>query len=523
MNMKPHLIVDIRDRSMFSLLVDGAGNVQPCTHNVMEYSLRYFFGEIFLDFKANDQLVGKNIKKLLGAFESGDYDIIRLGRQMGWRWPYQWDDANEGVPIKHPLKVLSSHLPLENKKLMKWILRSSYAMLEYLLEPVFRCVNAAGLELSEINTVFIIPNYFHRRAKLLLHNVLRRMKVRKVMLVAREVATMMNCLEVPAVDEALVLDMGVMDTQLYRFGTGMSADDIHFEYLDCGTLRDCGWHSAVEQFCEGLYKDKLLDKKIALHRSAVNKALLALVFGMNPPPIAAAVSLQITHGLFDRLFVKSKRKLAQKYITGLKNSIIQMGCKDDIIIPLGLPFMVGHLEDRIFTALKSHPLPQSLSHRALERSAYGVAAGLNWLRQEPDRKIKIGNKAGFRVSTQPGQSIQLVPGASIPGKPGEQHTVRQILDFKLDEKITRDVLHLHLLWGMDPDPRYNLNVCLLPLNVTQDDYKKKKKIECAIHMQRARFGNNLMGTVTIRFGTQQQTAAFNIETSIKAIAWEDVT
>jgi hypothetical protein len=523
MNKRPRLIVDIRDRSMFSLLVDEAGNVRPCTHNVMEYSLRYFFGEVFLDFKTYHRLADKSNRDLLEAFESGNYDIIRLGRQMGWRWPYQRDDTNEGVPVQHPLKVLSSHLPLENKELMKWILRSSYALLEFLLEPVFRYVNAIGLELSEINTVFIIPNYFHRRAKLLLHKVLRKMKVAKVMLITREVATMMNCLEVPAVNKAMVLDMGVMDTQLYRFGTSMSADEVQFDYLDCGILRDCGWHSAVEQFCEGLYKEKLLDKKVALHRSEISKALLGLVFGINPLPIAAAKPLQITHGLFDRFFVKSRRKLAQKYITGLKNSIIQMGSKDDMIIPLGLSFMVGHLEDRIFNALKSRPLPQALSHRALERSAYGVAAGINWLLQNRNRKMKITNNAGFRISTQPGQSIQLVPSSSIPDNPGEQYTVKQILDFKLDENITRDVLHLHLLWGMNPDPRYNLNVCLLPLNVEHDDFKENKKIECVIHMQRARFGNNLMGTVTIRFGTQQQTAAFNVETSIKEITWEDVT
>ncbi len=523
MDMKPHLIIDIRDRSMFSLLMDEKGNIRPCTHNVMEYSLRYFFGEIFLDVKEFDKLHQEEKLDILKNCDRNNYDIIRIAEKLGWKWPYQLKNGDGALPVKHPLNVLSSIFYSDCNKIEKRFLLACQAMMEFLLEPIFRFIKAADSDLSGMNGIVIIPGYFNRYSQLLLYSILRRKKLRSLRLIPREIATMMNCLEVSSLDKASVLDMENEDTHLYQVELKRSPDEVEIWCPGCFHLRDFGWYSLVRLFSEELHQKKLIDEKAGHYWPAINRTLMALIYGIDSTRVSSASSLKVTHGLFDELFVNSKKKKKEKNISKLTNWISRVQNNGNILIPIGLSFMMGQFESSVLSSLKSRQLPKILSIRSLERPAYGMAAGLNWLQQELGRKIKISNPFTLRMATGPEESIELVPHTALPTNPGEQRIIRQVLDFQLDETVTEDIVHVHLLWGMNPNPRYNINVCLLTLNVTKDDVKNKRKIKMELNLKRARWGNSLSGTVTLQLGEQCETAQFNLGKNIIEISSQDVT
>jgi hypothetical protein len=523
MDMKPHLIIDIRDRSMFSLLMDEKGNIHPCTHNVMEYSLRYFFGEIFLDIKEFDKLHKKNKLDFIKNCDRNNYDIIRIGEKLGWKWPYQLKNGDSALPVKHPLNVLSSIFYSDSNKLEKKFLLTCQAMMEFLLEPIFRFIKSTDWDLPGINGIVIIPGYFNRYSQLLLYSILRRKKLHSVRLIPREIATMMNCLEVSSLDKASVLDMENEDTHLYQVELKQSPDEVEIRCPGCFHLRDFGWYTLVRLFSEALYQEKLIDEKAGHYWPTINRTLMALIYGIDSTRVSSATSLKITHGLFDELFVKPKKKTKEKNISKLTDWISRVQNNDNILIPIGLSFMMGQFESSVLSSLKSPQLPKILSIRSLERSAYGMASGLNWLRQEPGRKIKISNPFTLRMATGHEESIELVPHSALPTEPGEQRIIRQVLDFRLDETVTEDMVHVHLLWGINPNPRYNVNVCLLSLNVTKDDVQNKRKIRMELDLKRSARGNSLSGTVTLQLAEQSETAQFNMGKDLIELSSQDIT
>ncbi len=509
---------------MFSVLFDSSGKIHPCTHHILENSLRYFFGEIFLEAQRYLEINDEESLKIFEPFDTNEYDITHLGKKFGWMWPYELEIDKTAIPIKHPLRVLSSAFISDSDEMKTRILMSCHAILEFLLEPVFRYVRSQAFELNEVNVVIIIPNYFNRRARLLLLKLLRKKKFHRAILVSREIATMMSCLEISSVDKAGILDMENDDTHFYSVEVNTSPEEVRFDHSGCLTIEDFGWKSLVRYLTQVLFNQNMIPETTAIYQSQVDKALMELVYGIDSTLMPSVSSLKITHGLFDKLFLKSgKEPQKDEYISRLSTGVSQ-GKKLDAanIIPLGLPLMVGHFEDLIFSALKAPRLPQILLYRSLERTAYGMAAGLNWLRQGTDRKIKITSKAGLRVATRPGESIELVPHTLIPINPGEKRTFRQILDFHLDEEVKKDILHFQLLWGMNPRPEYNVNICLLSLNVTQEDFQTKRKIRVTLDLRRSRSKRSLIGLLTIQLRKQCETVNFNIENDTLDICSKDI-
>jgi hypothetical protein len=124
--------------------------------------------------------------------------------------------------------------------------------------------------------------------------------------------------------------------------------------------------------------------------------------------------------------------------------------------------------------------------------------------------------------TGPKESIELIPHSALPTNPGEQRIIRQVLDFQPDEAMTEDI-DVHLLWGMNPNPRYNVNVCLLSLHVTKDDVQNKRKIRMELDLKRSARGNSLSGTVTLQLGEQSETAQFNMGKDLIEISSQDIT
>jgi hypothetical protein len=524
--MRNHLIIDIRERSMFSLLMNGDGNVVPCTYNVLEGSSRYFFGEIFLEaqkyLEMNEK--EKDSLKFFESFETNGYDITHLGKKFGWMWPYELEIDKTAIPIKHPLRVLSSAFISDSKEIITRILMSCHAILEFLLEPVFRYVRSRDFDLSEVNVVITIPNYYNRPARLLLYKLLRKRKFHRVILVSREIATMMSCLEMPSVDKAVILDMESDDSHFHSLEVNKSPQEVRFHHSDCLTLKDFGWKSLLKHLTQVLFNQNMIPGATTIYQSQVDKALMDLVYGIDSTLMSSISSLKITHGLFDKLFLKSGKKLlTDEYISRLRTWASQDYKVDEVnLIPLGLSLMVGHFEGLVFSSLKAHRLPQILLHRSLERTAYGMAAGLNWLRQGNDRKIKITGKAGLRVATGPGESIELVSHAMLPINPGEKRTIRQVLDFHLGEEVKKDILHFQLMWGINPNPGYNMNICLLSLNVTREDCKAGRKIWITLNLRRSRSKGGLIGSLTIRLRKQCETANFTIENDAFEIFSKDI-
>lgn len=519
--MKPHLIIDIRDRGIFSLLMDEAGNTRPCTHNVSENVLRYFYGEVMVDLSRHEERKTKKLPDLSLDIENEEYDIIRTGKKLGWMRPYQTDKS--AIAVKHPLKVLSSVFAQESKEIVNDVIATCYALLEFILEPVLHYIHTTSFVYEDLNVVFIIPGYFNRRAQLVLHKLMRRKKVNHTLMVTREMATMMACLEDGMVERAAILDMEDENTQLYQVKAGRSRNEVRLECTTGSTLANFGWQSLLSRFIHLINKEKLTGGSTVDDRLCVDNALMALIFGIQSCRFSLPQSINITHALFDELFTgKGTEASTRKYFSILSQWADKNGHLDEPFIPLGLPPMIGHFENLLFSVLAGCRQPSLLRHRSLERAAYGVATGINWLNSGAGRTIKMIHKAGFRVATRPGESILLAPYSAVPSNYGDQRVVKQVFDFCLEDAVEEDILTFQLLWGVNPNPLYNVNLCVLPLNVTREDAQKKQKVWVALDLKRTKTGGGLKGTVTVRLGEQMKQADFRIDQVVREVRSHDI-
>ncbi|HLP47538.1 MAG TPA: hypothetical protein VK469_16440, partial [Candidatus Kapabacteria bacterium] len=306
--MRPHLIIDIGERSIFSLIVDRAGNTIPCTQRIMDSSLRYFFGEIFLEPQRYLGANGNEGLNFFEMFEHKNYDLAGMREKIGWIWPYQAAISDTTISAKHPLKVLSSLLLPDSSELMKHVFNACYVLLEIMLEPIFNFVKSRDFDLKEINAVIIIPAYFNRKSRLMLLKLFRKMNVHKSMIFNREIAVMMSYLNFPSIDNAVVLDIENEDVQSYRVNINKFSNTVMLNTTGCFTLPDFGWNSLVKEFCHTLYDRKLIDEHAGIYRSYIDKALMCLIYGIGSTQVPSSPSLKITHDLFDRIFLNVDEK-----------------------------------------------------------------------------------------------------------------------------------------------------------------------------------------------------------------------
>ena len=441
--MRPRLIIDFRDRCLFSLLIDGSGNIRTCTHNIGEYTLKYFFGEIFLDPDIYLNMNEERARDLFSRFKNGTRDIVRIGRENGWLRPYRVAPGQAALPLKNPLHLLSSPYLSDSESINGLIIGASRIILEFLLEPVIGFLKENEFSLKGIDVTAAVPSYFSRRARLMLHLVFRKVGFNRTTIVSREIAAAMTCIESISTGIVNILDMENEDTHLHRIKIDKSGSAVQIECRRSETIRGVGWRPITTKLGHLLLKKKKIKEQPGIYRAHIDNAFMGLIFDGISTGIPSNPPLKVTRKLVDELLLRNpgKRLLQQDPFKRLKDSLDRIQKENETVIPLGMPFMIGDIETVMLPDSIPGGLAGLLARRPLERTAYGLASGFRWLNQNPDREIKIGDNSTLRLVTQPGKSAALAGPPSFPTAPGAGESSKKHSTFT-SLKMQRKTLYI---------------------------------------------------------------------------------
>lgn len=521
--MKPHLIIDFRERCLFSLLIDKSGHIRPCTQDIEEKTLRYFFGEIFLDPGMYLDLNEEQLVNLFSGFEKSRFDILRRGKEIGWMRPHQLKIEEAAIPLKNPLNILSSAWLSESKAVNHSILCVSRVILDFLLEPIFRFLKENEFVFSQVKVTVVVPRYFSHRARLLLHLVLRERKFNGTMIIVREIAAAMSGLENMSPGIINIIDIENENTHLYRIEVKKSAHVLQIECTLCTTIPELGWQSITGKIGGILLKNKSIKDQSGMYRAYLAQAFMGLVFNVISTKIPSKPPVNVTQNMVDELLESLENEIwTDDPFKQLKDSLASIKKNGEMIIPIGMSFMIGSFETEVLRDFDDSRCLDILVRRPVERTAYGLAAGFRWLDQAPGRSIKIMNAATLRLVTRPAESMELAARHLLPAEPGECRIIKQIFDVHIDDKVSEDTIFFNLQWGNSMNPESNMNVCLLSLNAGRKDIEKNGGISIVLNLQMAKTGKELIGNVKIELGSKSAAGRFIVDNQVKEIGYKDI-
>ena len=477
--MRPQLIVDFSDRTLFALAVAADGEVVPCSQEVRQVATRYLSLEVLFDPRPSEDpdFLWEEALDALGKADARS--LFQRARRIGLRRPWDVEPGSGALRLPSPLSVLSSPAALADPVVEPVLPGVAVVLLEALLTPVFSFVAGRHPEISE--AVAVLPARIGRQARLALHRVFRRHGFRRLTLLPREVAAALALVEEgPA--EYLVWDATGEDLHLHRVAVEPAETASRVRTRAARTVKGLGWPCWVRQIAQALARHERVSGSPGALAPTLDRALMGLLgVSHDSPELPGSPPLRLSQALLDEVLEGE----------GLADLLAQMGAQVEALgarelptILLGAACGLGRLEERFLSTAGGWQAPAVAELPVLERSARGVAAALLWLRGQPGSRIEIPPSGGLRLDTLHGEACELLPAEHLPG-PGEEGWLRRSFHFAGSGEAAGPFL-VHLLWGSDVAPEGNANLGAMPLETAGE-----RELRLTLHLRRSPSGRRL--------------------------------
>lgn len=499
--MRSNLIIDFSSRNIVPTIITPEGRAISCTLRQQGITSRYFPGETYLD----PGLYQKSGNELLDQLndiiaETSCSDIFFSGKSLGWFRPYQISAEKSLMPVSHPLYALSSHRIPEGTDL-NLAGNVSSAFLTFLLQPVMISIREMGFQPEELNVIALVPAYLSRLGEKILYKTLKKkIGFPRVILLNHATALGMHFLK-----SSYVQKVGVMHTDENALFISKieiereNEDHAVVKYAGSASIKEAGWDSITNEILfRGLDRDALPsgpNEKLLTH---LNRSLSGL-FGSVLPP--ASPRLHLSYGLLtEKLAGELGSRIRDETSVTLRKAAESLELNDaPFFITAGSFFMIGQFEKLMLEPLGKCQ-PARVRHiLAMERKVYGIAAMLDWLRENENRRITVRNNYSVRIAEKEDESIELIPDRIL--RSGERFKIRQVLALDSDDDMDKDVLVVDILWGNNPVPKHNTSLCTLSYDVTGDDIQNDNMLELMFDLKATAHG--LKGKVTATLGDRK--------------------
>ncbi len=239
-------------------------------------------------------------------------------------------------------------------------------------------------------------------------------------------------------------------------------DHITLEYAGSRSIKEAGWDSVTNEMALSLYRDALLPRPDKSVLTYLNRALTGLLGGILPTDIPTDPGLHLSYGLLTKKLARELgERIRDETSVKLRHAADALKLNDaPFFITAGPFFMIGQFEKLMLNPVGKYQPARVRNMLAMERTAYGIVAMLNWLREKEDRRITVRHKYSIRIAAKEDDSIELIPG-SLFQSGRERRTIKQILSLDSEYAMDRDLLVVNILWGNNPIPRYNTSLCTL--------------------------------------------------------------
>lgn len=495
--MRPQLIIDFGERTMFALLVSPEGEILPCSQEVRQVATRYFSAETLLDPKESERadFVWEDTVEALAGTDSRTL-FSRL-RRLGVRRPWEFDAPAEALRLPSPLTVLSSPAALVDPLVKSDLSGVAVALLGALLEPVFSSAASRGVSLQSTEAILVVPSSTSRKARGAIYKVFRRRGLRKLTILSRESAAGMALAAEPP-PEYLVWDLVGDDLHLHRVAVDSRENLKRYRTVSTRSVRGLGWPYWVQRIAAALGGPRMEDASTSA-LPFFDRALLGLLGGSHDSTeVPAHPPLRLTHDLLgEALNPERFPELGPEVGARVHPALEEMDAVGLPTILQGAICGLGCLE-ALFLSIAGASQPPAVSQRPiLERTAYGVAALLLWLRGAPGRRFEIPPAGSLRLDTLHGDTCELLTADQLP-HPGERCHLERSFQVAGSPQSAESFL-LHLLWGTDVAPEGNTTLCAIPLDLAS--YNHGNGDLClSLDLLRSPSGRRLTARVEARMG-----------------------
>lgn len=477
--MRPHLIVDASERTLFALAVGADGQAVPCSNEVRRVATRYFSLDVLFDPRPSED-PGFLWDEALDALRKADArNLFQRARRIGLRRPWDVEPGADALRLPSPLSVLSSPAALADPVVEPVLPGVAVVLLEALLAPVFSFVAEHRPGTSE--AFVVIPARTGRQARLALHRVFRRQGFRRLILLPREVAATLALVEEGAA-EYLVWDVTGEDLHLHRVALERAEGVSRVRTRAARTVKGLGWPCWVRQIAQALVRQERVPGPPGTLVPALDRALLGLLgISHDSPELPGSPPLRLSQALLDEVLAGEgfpdlrARAAAQVEV---------LGARELPTILLGAACGLGRLQEHFLSTAGGWQAPAVADLPVLERSARGVAAALLGLSRRSGSRIEIPPSGGLRLDTLHGEACELLPAEHLPA-PGEEGWLRRSFHFAGSGEAAGPFL-VHLLWGSDSAPEGNANLGVMPLETGGE-----RELRLTLRLRRSASGRRL--------------------------------
>jgi len=463
--MRPQLIVDFSDRTLFAVVVTAEGQVVPCSQEVRQVATRYLSTEILFDPRPTEDpdFLWEEALEILGRTDARS--LFQRARRFGLRRPWDAGSFADALRLPSPLSVLSSPAALVDPVVQPVLPGVAIVLLEALLSPVFSFLAQGHPGMAGIaDAVVVIPACTGRQARLALHRIFRRHGFRRLTLLPREIAASLMLLEEgPA--EYLVWDVTGEDLQLHRVAIESMEGVRRIRTVAARTVRGLGWPCWVQRIALALAGQERVSMSPGALVPSLDRALMGLLgVSHDSAELPGSPSLRLSHGLLDEV-LESERcpGLLPDLQASAGPQLDALGAHGLPTILLGTACGLRRFQD-LFLSIAGGWQPPAVAQQPMpERTTRGVVAALLWLRSQPGSMVELPPSGGLRLDTFHGEACEILPAEHLPA-PGEEGYLRRCFHFAGEGGATGPFL-VHLLWGSDVAPEGNANLGTVPLEV----------------------------------------------------------
>lgn len=494
--MRPHLIVDFREHSLFALLLTEEGDLVPCSQELEGAVTRYLPADLLLDPSVAER-ADFDWEAVQDLFLAGTQRAFAArSRRLGLLRPWELQSGSEAVVMEHPLAVLSSPVTEEEPARRRELLEATAFMIRELLSPIFRFVSHRELATHEVEVVAVVSAKAGRRAILMLHKIFRQAGFRRLGLLRRESAAALALLLEGSPSGNLIVDLEDEALHVHKVLLGHDTDHITLETAGSRSLRGLGRSFLIQRLAAALQRTGRLPERAPL--TALGRALLGLSGIAYSEEVPGEPPFRLTHGLLGELFAAGLGdKWASELNDRLRPILLELGTESaPIMVGLGSALATPEVEELLVRAVDGKQ-PVSVAQTPVrERCARGVAALLIWLAGNPHRRLEVREAGGLRIDTMRGGSLELLSAATLPQAPGESRVIHQRLRLECASRTVYESgrILVNLFWGCNPDPRYAASLCTLAVDVATTRAPQPHHLDLVLHFKRNRHGR-LVGWV----------------------------
>jgi hypothetical protein len=501
--MDPHLIVDFERKLLFAGILDRQGRYLPCSFDIEGMSARYWPSEILVGADYLDRIDDDLRDTVNRLFVDQRDEIFLPWRELNWF--RHWVDKQDGdIALRSPLKMLSALY--EDKSPGNTLSRLGVLLIGFLLEPLIRTVCEWGFSPREMHVIAVVPPFLTRRAQLLLRKVFKSSGFRKIILLDRSLALAMHAFWLKGISDVITVHAGAENLLVARVAVEITDNEIHFRLFKSRTLRGRGWDDFIALLSPALKDWDSGNSGESSTSSRLGESVLQLLTGIGTREAFNAPDRKTSYGsLMDVLHGELGKKIQRDWFNGLKAVIEEFGGNEPGLMCSGLIFTLPGMEDLLMGSLKGLSATRLHSDaRPLERSVQGVRTSLNWLQDDPKRRISAHKHGSIRVATSDGGTLEVVPASLLDLRPGETRTLRQRLNLTCATGTAgKALLAIDLLWGCDNDPEYNSTLCLWTQDFRVMDLPSEKVMDVMFELKGKSIVPWLSGNVTLKLGNRE--------------------